>query len=445
MPAALRATWGASRIELTRASTAIDAGSTPGSPSQPSHDLDDRFGAAVRFVLDDAQRPRGGVVERTGDDLLGDAPLVVAEQRRRRGDDLRRAAVVDAQGVLTGTGEQGAVVDEERRVGPGVPVDALVVVADAEHVESRQAEQADQQDVGRREILELVDEHVPAAPLHLGAERAVGEDRLDGGVDLLVEVDDATVAERAAESWEQLAEAVDVVAGALDLVGVAQPEADRRQTFQVGADRVDVRPSAPVPRQQRVDELAHLALVDDRRLAATVLAEHPQTERVERADVRSERLRARRQLALGLLVVGDGEHRRGVVAAVDDEVAQPLRQHAGLARSGRGDDPCRPALRGQPRAVGRRRARRRAVPAQARTAGRPASTDSAWITAPIAAGSQGWRGPPSIHASVPSASSRSPACVDGPSPTSSTTALPGSNRLALRAHHHTGAASPRQS
>ena len=168
-------------------------------------------------------------------------------------------------------------------------VDALVVVADAEHVEGRQAEQADQQDVGRREVLELVDEQVPAASLHLGAERAVGEDRLDGRIDLLVEVDDATVTERAAVSREQLAESVDVVAGALDLVGVAQSEADRRQTFEVRADRIDVRPSASVPGQQRVDELAHLTLVDDRRLAAAVLAEHPQAKRVERADVRSER------------------------------------------------------------------------------------------------------------------------------------------------------------
>ena len=214
MPAARRATWGASRIELTRASTAIDAGSTSGSASQPPTTATTASAPPSGVVLDDAQRPGRAFVVGSGDDLLGDAPIVVAEQRRRGGDDLGRAAIVDTQGVLAGAREQGAVVDEESRVGAGVPVDALVVVADAEHVERRQAEQADQQDVGRREVLELVDEQVPAAALHLGAERTVGEDRLDGGVDLLVEVDDATVAQGAAESREQLAESVDVVAGA---------------------------------------------------------------------------------------------------------------------------------------------------------------------------------------------------------------------------------------
>ena len=191
--------------------------------------------------------------------------------------------------MLAGAGEQRAVVDEEPGVGAGVPVDALVVVADAEHVEGRQAEQADQQDVGRREVLELVDEEVPAASLHLGTERAVGEHRLDGRVDLLVEVDDATVAQGRAEAGEQLAEPVDVVARRLDLLRVAQSEADRRQRLEVRADRVDVRPPATMPGQQRVDEPANLAFVDDGGCRAAMLAEHPQPERVEGADVRSER------------------------------------------------------------------------------------------------------------------------------------------------------------
>ena len=78
------------------------------------------------------------------------------------------------------------------------------------------------------------------------------------------------------------------------------------------------------------------------------------------------------------------------------------------------------------------------------TAGRPASTESAWMTAPNSAGSNGWRGPPSTQATEPSASRRSPASAVPPVSTGSTTALPASARLALRAHHHTGAA-PRRS
>ena len=114
-------------------------------------------------------------------------------------------------------------------------VDALVVVADAEHVEGRQAEQADQQDVGRREVLELVDEEVPAAPLHRGAERAVGENRLDRRVDLLVEVDDAAVGEGGAVPGNSSPSPSTSSRDRLDLVRVAKAQADRRQRLQVRA------------------------------------------------------------------------------------------------------------------------------------------------------------------------------------------------------------------
>ena len=173
-----------------------------GEPS--GDDAGDRFGAIVGAVLDDAQRPGRRVVVRPGDDLLGDAPIVVAEQCRRGRYHLGGAAVVDTQGVFAGARKQGAVVDQEARVGSGVPVDALVVVADPEDVETRQAEQADQQHVGRREILELVDEQVAAAPLQLGSERAVGENRLDRRIDLLVEVDDTAIS----QAWRGSGETV---------------------------------------------------------------------------------------------------------------------------------------------------------------------------------------------------------------------------------------------
>ena len=54
-------------------------------------------GRVVGGVLDDPQRAVAGVVGRAGHDLLGDAAAVVAEQRRRAGDDLDRAAIVDPQ------------------------------------------------------------------------------------------------------------------------------------------------------------------------------------------------------------------------------------------------------------------------------------------------------------------------------------------------------------
>ncbi len=200
-----RATWGASRSELTRASTATDDGATPGSASHPCDHRDERGGAVVAPVLDDPQRARRRVAVRAGIDLLGDPPVVVAEQRAGAVDDLDRAAVVHGQRVGDGAGEQALVVDEERRVGAGVAVDALVVVADAEHVEGRQRQEAHQQHVGRREVLELVDEQVAARALDRAAERPVGQQHLDGAVDLLVEVDRAAAGQLLAEGREQLA------------------------------------------------------------------------------------------------------------------------------------------------------------------------------------------------------------------------------------------------
>ena len=106
-------------------------------------------------------------------------------------DDGDRAAVVDLERVVGGAGEQAGEVEEEAGIGAGVAVDDLVVVAHAEHVEPGRGQQAEQEHVGRREVLELVDEQVAAAGLRPPPAVAVAQQELDGAVDLLVEVDDA--------------------------------------------------------------------------------------------------------------------------------------------------------------------------------------------------------------------------------------------------------------
>ncbi len=309
------------------------------------HHIDGRHRTGVGCVLDDAEGAAGRVAAGTGHDLLVDAPLVVAEQRRRGCNHLDRAAVVHVQGVLAGTGEQGGVVDEEAGVGVGVAIDALVVVADAEHVEAGQRQQAQQQDVGRGEVLELVDEHVAAGALQLAAERAVAEQRLDRGVDLLVEVDGAALGQGGAVGGEQRGEAGHVVAPGLHLVGIVQAEADRRQAFEIGADRVGVGAPLATARQQRVDEASDVALVEHRGGPAAVPCDHPQPERVERADRQGGAVGdvacAAFHLELRLLVVGDGQHAGGLEAPVLDEVTQPFGEHARLAGAGGGDDPRR--------------------------------------------------------------------------------------------------------
>ena len=176
-----------------------------------AHDGDERHRAVVGTVALHSQGTCRRVAGRAGLDLLGDAAVVVAEQRPGPGDDLDRTAVVHVQGVLRGGREQTPVLDEKSGVGAGVAVDALIVVTHAEHVERGQGEEADQQNVRRREILELVDEEVAAGPLHRPPELAVAQERLDGGIDLLVEVHHAAFGELEAEGGEQLGETRDIV------------------------------------------------------------------------------------------------------------------------------------------------------------------------------------------------------------------------------------------
>ena len=109
-------------------------------------------------------------------------------------DHRGRAAVVDLEGVLGGGGKVAAELGEKPWRRPGVPVDDLVVVADAEHVEARGRQQPDEQHVRRCEVLELVDQEMSVARLLGPAERPVAQEQLDGQQHLLVEIDDAPAA-----------------------------------------------------------------------------------------------------------------------------------------------------------------------------------------------------------------------------------------------------------
>ena len=195
--------------------------------------------------------------------------------------------------------------------------------------------------MGRGEVLELVDQQVATGPLHRPPERTVGQQHLDGGVDLLVEVDRPALGEPGPEGGEHLGQPADVVPRALDDLGIGQPQPDRGQPLDVRSDRIGVGPPDAAAGQQVVDQPPDVGLVEHGRRAAAVLGDDPQPERVERADPGPERRGAGLHLQLGLLVVGDGEHRRRLVPAVDVEVAETLGEHPGLARPGRRDDPRR--------------------------------------------------------------------------------------------------------
>ena len=164
-------------------------------------------------------------------------------------------------------------------------------------------------------------------------------------------------------------------------------------------------------------------------------AEDAVAPRVERLDARAEARQARRHLLLGLLVVGEGDARLPLVATVGEQVAVALGEHAGLARAGRGDDPRRPGAVGDGlELVGRQHALTGATGAGCGVS-RPSSTVSRWTTAAPSIGTaSGARGPPSIHAGVPSGST-----------TSASPPSVAPSRAALRDHHQIGSPSPRAS
>ncbi len=102
-------------------------------------------------------------------------------------------------------------------------------------------------------------------------------------------------------------------------------------------------------RDEIVEQATHLALVDHptgaaagrRSGEAAGSVADGQAERVEGTDLGSELGGPGAHLVGGAAVEGHRGQADRLPAPVDDEVAQPLGEHPGLARTGRGDDPCR--------------------------------------------------------------------------------------------------------
>ena len=197
----------------------VSLGSRRGQPF--AHDFDERARAAVGRVDADAQRGRVDLRIRRGSDLLVDATDVVREQRTGSVDDRGGAPVIDLERVLPRAREVAAVVDEEPGVGAGVPVDDLIVVAHTEHVVAGRREQAQQQDVGGGQVLQLVDQQVAVLGLAVAAELSVAEQQLDGPVDLLVVVDHLSAAHLGPVRIERRRQALGAVELGFDLGRIA--------------------------------------------------------------------------------------------------------------------------------------------------------------------------------------------------------------------------------
>ncbi len=296
---------------------------------------------AFRRSGHDGQRV-GARVDRLGrDDLLVDASPVVREEVAGRGDDRFRAAVVRRQRVVRTAGEVAVVVDQELGVGARVAVDHLIVVADAEHVVRGRGDEAEQQQLRGREVLELVDEKMARLALERGAHVGCAQQRFDRAVDLLVVIDRSIGVQLVAVLLEHRPEAGDVVALGFDHVRVDESQPDLAQRVDVGRVHVGVR--ARLDRYECLDATAHLPLVDEGGVAAAA-AQHVVAERVQRAHAPPRGVvhvgQTRLHRVLGADVVRDRGDRAGTPTPVDQE-PEPFGEHARLARARGRDHACR--------------------------------------------------------------------------------------------------------
>ena len=119
---------------------------------------------------------------------------------------------------MDGTAHEGVELDQPGGAGAGVAVDGLVVVPDAEDAVGGSRDETQQQEVRRREVLELIDQEDLAGPLGVTGHLGLGEQDLDGSIDLLVEVHLPPLPKGSSIVLEEALEALDVaVEGGLDL------------------------------------------------------------------------------------------------------------------------------------------------------------------------------------------------------------------------------------
>ena len=154
-----------------------------------------RASHAARFVVVGVVRGDGGDgTLRPGGAHHGSVPGG-SEHRACGRHDLRSGAVVAPEPNNSDVGEPfGRKLcgepHEERRVGAGEPVDRLVAVADDAEVGAFSEPRAEQPELSRARILELVDEEVAESPALRGGEVGVAFEHVGAARDEVVEVDE---------------------------------------------------------------------------------------------------------------------------------------------------------------------------------------------------------------------------------------------------------------
>ena len=261
--------------------------------------------------------------------------VIVRKQMTRAVNNRNRASVVHRQWMRRGARKQFSEIHQKRRVGAGMAVDHLVVVADAKHVELGGAEETNHKHMGRGEVLELVDEEVAKPCLCLAAKLTIGQETLNCPVNLLIKVDQLTFFQLTTEQTKRVGQSGHIVAFLFSVVRINEAHADTREAFEIGADRIGV--AAAFRRgHESFNNAPHVALFGHRRTT-----EQFPTKRVEREDPGAECARAASQFLLGLFVVRDGHDGLGLDALLTEEIPQAFSKYTCLSGTRRGNDPRR--------------------------------------------------------------------------------------------------------
>ena len=291
--------------------------------------------------------------------LLCEAHLVVADQRRRGGDDPGRAALVLAQRHRPRPREPVHEPLKTRARSAAKPVDALVVVADHEW-RSPERHQLDQPLLREVEVLVLVDEHVrvPEA-IRLHHARVAREHR-DGSLEQVVEIQKTALAALALIGAKQAHARMHergplgVVRGAGPLVQPSQRDELLLQALEHLQRRRDKVVRSLITYQRRVAELPHELAREDPPFGAAddpepcrnshppaVRAQPSQRDRMDGAHRRrvdtGKVLDALAHLPGGAIGEGHHQDRRGVCSR-GHETPVSLGDDGRLAGAGAGDD-----------------------------------------------------------------------------------------------------------
>ena len=185
-------------------------------------------------------------VVRAGPDLLGHSHRVARQQVEGGRDHRRRTAVVDLERVMNGFGNVVLEAHEPLGRRAGKAVDGLVVVTDPEDRQRRPRQEPQQQHVGGREVLVLVDEQYLGTLLGGEPHPGIAQQNFDTEVDLFVEVDLTVLREVLAIVGEECREALEVAPiGVFHRLRRAQTEPNfgecvdpRRRRIGIGLARV---------------------------------------------------------------------------------------------------------------------------------------------------------------------------------------------------------------